>query len=588
MGRRCTLYPQRNEHRDALDLSGLWQFALDPDKVGEAAGWFTGLPSPRMIAVPGSWNEQFEDTRDYFGVAWYVTQVHIPRGWRDRVIWLRIGSANHAAKLWVNGSYLGAHVGGHLPFEFEIPPALLSGRPATVALRIENEPSPLRVPSGPKPAGPGAASFPELGYDFFPYSGLHRPVILYAVPARHIAAVAVVTSIDGPDGIIEATVNVAGAWSGRGRAQLEGERLPLAAEFQVAEGRAGVRLRVPEARFWGPNDPFLYTLRLALTDGAAEVDAYTVEVGIRTIEVSGDRLLLNGQPIRLRGFGKHEDFAVHGRGLDLPVLVKDYALLKWVGANSYRTSHYPHCEEAMRLADREGFLVIDEIPAVGLVFDDSDEAIAARLEASKQQLRELVARDKNHPSVLIWSLANEPHSGDGRARDTGSAFFRELFAEARALDPTRPVIIVGEEGAEPSWLELSDIVAINRYRGWYVAPGRLEQGMRQVADELDRLHATLGRPVVLTEFGADAIAGMHDEPSAMWSEEYQAELIRRYLEIAASRPWIIGTHVWTFADFKTAQSIRRPGGMNFKGVFTRDRQPKMAAHFLRSQWTGRT
>ncbi len=302
----------------------------------------------------------------------------------------------------------------------------------------------------------------------------------------------------------------------------------------------------------------------------------------------GDRLLLNGQPIHLKGFGRHEDFPVHGRGLDLPVLVRDHALLKWVGANSYRTSHYPYSDEAMALADKEGFLIIDEIPAVGLLFDDGERAIETRLAICKQQVSDLIARDKNHPSVIMWSVANEPASrGALRGNtDSGLAFFTELLAHARAQDRTRPALLVGEQRTERSWVAQSDVITVNRYWGWYILPGQIDKAVAQLARELDELHAATGKPVIIAEFGADAVAGSHSEPPQMWTEEYQTAMLKAYLDLAATRPWIVGLHVWNFADFKTGQGTHRALGINHKGVFTRDRQPKMAARFLRSQWAG--
>jgi beta-glucuronidase len=174
---------------------------------------------------------------------------------------------------------------------------------------------------------------------------------------------------------------------------------------------ADATLRVPNARLWSPREPHLYPLSVILTSGNDVTDAYSLDVGIRTFEVRGEQLLLNGQPIKLTGFGMHEDFPVHGRGHDLAVWVRNFELLKWVGANSFRTSHYPYAEEVMHLADRLGFLVINEIPAVGLNFEDPAEVTAARLEQCKRQMRELVARDKNHPSTIMWNVANEPMGG---------------------------------------------------------------------------------------------------------------------------------------------------------------------------------
>jgi len=537
--------------------------------------------------VPASWNEQFEDTRDYLGIAWYWRRITVPPAWRGQRIMLRFGSATYAAKVWVEGKPVGIHLGGHLPFEFDISALVLWDAPTTIAVQVENKLSPTRVPPSATNPELMANTFPDVTYDFFPYCGLDRPVTLYSLPPLHIADATVVTTIDGGDGVIEVTVAASDEWSGRGTLRLETGGDPLTAGLTFNNGTARTSLRVRKARLWSPEAPFLYALSIALTEGDKVHDAYTLDIGIRTIEVRGDRLLLNGQPIQLRGFGRHEDFPVHGRGLDLPVLIRDHALLKWVGANSYRTSHYPYSDEAMAIADREGFLIIDEIPAVGLLFDDSDQAVATRLATCKQQISDLIARDKNHPSVIMWSVANEP-SSRGALRgntDGGLEFFVELLAHARAWDHTRPALLVGEQRTERSWIAQADVITVNRYWGWYILPGQIDKAVAQLARELDELHSATGKPIIIAEFGADAVAGTHSEPPQMWTEEYQAAMLKAYLDMASTRPWIVGLHVWNFADFKTGQGTHRALGINHKGVFTRDRQPKMAARFLRARWS---
>lgn len=403
------LYPQQNGFRNLTDISGIWQFQLDPDEKGEAHGWFKALPSPRPIAVPCSWNDLFDDARDYLGLAWYLTSVWVPSGWRGQRVFLRVGSANYAAKVWVNGTMVAEHLGGHLPFVAEVSSALSWDRQNVIAISIENKQLPERVPPGPGPAGGGVAGvlggYPETTYDFFPYAGLHRQVWLYSVPAAaHIDDITVATTIDGGTGVVNVKVATPGPYAGAGRIRIGG--IETALKFRA--GSAEATLRVPSARLWSPRDPHLYPLTVTLTDGERVIDSYALDIGIRTVAVAGDRLLLNGEPIKLTGFGKHEDFPLSGRAVNLPMWIRDYELLKWVGANSYRASHYPYAEEAMQLADKLGVLVINEIPAVGLNFEDPEELTAQRLAQCRQQLRELIARDKNHPSTIMWNVANEP------------------------------------------------------------------------------------------------------------------------------------------------------------------------------------
>jgi beta-glucuronidase len=506
-------------------------------------------------------------------------------------VFLRIGSANYAAKVWVNGTVVAEHLGGHLPFVADVTEQLTWDRKNVIAISVENKQLPERVPPGRADGwhGRSPSRFPATTYDFFPYAGLHRPVVLYAVPAAaHIDDITVVTTIDGEDGVVHITVATASAYAGTGKARLH----DLEANLNFRAGTADATVRVPAARLWRPQDPHLYPLTITLTDGQYTTDAYTLDIGIRTVAVRDDQLLLNGQPITLTGFGKHEDFPIHGRGLNLPMWIRDYELLKWVGANSYRTSHYPYAEEAMQLADRLGVLVINEIPAVGLNFEDPQELTQQRLTQCLRQIRELITRDKNHPSTIMWNVANEPLGGPRlgeappvlRAVEAGMRFFRQMYAEAHRLDGTRPVTLVGRRGGVREWHGLFDVVCVNAYYGWYTQSGQLEFGRQVLARELDALHQAFGKPVMITEFGADTLPGAHNTPPEMWTEEYQVEFLRGFLEVAAQRPFMAGMHVWNFADFKTSQGTGRAAAMNFKGVFTRDRRPKMAAHFLRSRW----
>jgi beta-glucuronidase len=602
------LRPVVNRHRDLLDLGGLWQFQTDPAGVGETQGWMHRLPTPRQIAVPGSWNDQWPDLAHYLGAAWYLTSVELPEGWREREIRLRIESATHAATAWLDGTRLGSHEGGHLPFEFALDshPALAaslrSGRALTLAIRIDHEPDPLRVPPGRIGPDDAAGNSPNVAYDFFPYAGLDRRVLLAAVPPVRISDYHAQTRLHGADALVDLVVGATRHWNGRGRAWLSSGTQRHEVALRFVGGQARAQWRVPQARLWQPADPHLYRLTIELADAAVpgrSLDAYSDEQGLRTVQVQGDRLLLNGQPIRLLGFGRHEDAPGSGRGLNLPVAVQDLALLRWTGANSFRTSHYPYSEETLRMAEREGLMVIAETPAVGLHFSDSPAAIAARLARAKRQTLELIARDRNRACVIMWSLANEPMDDGFTAKvmkgpvvagneyqRLGQAFFDALFDLARSLDVTRPLTVVGAGFSDPSWWARSDVICLNRYAGWYDRLGRLSAAMADQAREIDRLHAASGKPLMFTEFGADALPGHHSVDAEPWSEEFQREMIKRYLDLAESRPWVVGLHVWNLADFRTASALGRAGGINHKGVFTRDRRPKLAAHYLRERWGG--
>ncbi len=584
------LYPIQNTVRNKLDLSGIWDFRTDPDEVGAQSGWFNGLAESRPIAVPGSWNEQYEDLFNYLGLAWYVTRTYVPQSWQGERVFLRVGSANYYGTVYVNGEKVGSHEGGHLPFAFEITDRIKWDQENVIATSVENHLQPTRVPSGNMNTSMGMfMSTPRTTFDFFPFAGIHRPVVLYSVPQSYIEDVTVVTNIDGTTGTVQVRVQLNDAAS-NGRVTLGGGDQPVQVDLQFEEGVAQTTLTVPNARLWSPTDPYLYDL-LIETDS----DRYALKIGIRTIAVQGGQILLNGEPVTMNGFGRHEDFPASGKGLNLPLMVKDYQLMRWTGATSYRTSHYPYSEEEMQLADREGFLIIDEIPAVSLQFD-TEENVAERMRMCLQQIDELVARDKNHPSVVMWCVANEPmpaNFGVGSigaelqedpSHAVGKTFLETLLQHARELDPTRLVTLVTVMGGPQSWMEKCDVVCMNRYWGWYVLGGELRNARTGLEKELDQVWELWHKPIIMTEFGADTMAGMHGHPNVMWTEEYQADYMRFHLEVAAARDYVAGMQVWNFADFAAVQSIARVGGLNMKGVFTRTRTPKMAAHVLREFW----
>ena len=579
------LYPQQNAYRQRQDLSGFWDFLIDLEDSGVARGYPAGLrvagvDRTRPIAVPASHNDQFSDGRDYMGPVWYERTFDLPWGWASRRALLRFGSVNYHATVWLNGEKLGEHEGGHLPFVLDATRVVRAEKNRLV-VRAEGELRPDRVPPGnvPKDPADGFANqqYPNGAFDFFPYVGIQRPVLLFTLPDDAIVDATVTTELAGSTARLRVAIE-ANSDGARARATLEGFDSEVVAEAPLENGRATLELEVPDARLWAPGEPNLYDLALELVDGGNVKDRVTLAVGLRTVAVDGSRLLVNGRPVYLRGFGRHEDFPIAGRGLVPPVIIKDYALMGWIGANSFRTTHYPYSDEMLDLADRLGFLVIAETPAVGLFFET--KGLERRLALCRAFTRELVLRDKNHPSVVAWSLANEPHSRRPAARP----FFENLVRLARELDPTRPVTLVSYVGEDETSFELCDFLCVNRYNGWYTESGRIEEGMERLSSDLDRIHARYQKPILLSEFGADALPGTHAEPSEMFSEEYQAETIASIIALLREKPYVMGEHVWNLCDFKTGQAIHRVGGINYKGVFTRDRRPKQAARVLRALW----
>ena len=584
-----SLMPEQNLTRNVLNLSGMWSFKVDSNNVGENEKWYVGLKQAKPIAVPASWNDQYDELRDYMGIAWYEQNTYVPKTWQGQRIFIRFGSANYAAKVWINGKVLGKHEGGHLPFAFDITDYINWNNKNKIIVQVENILKPSRVPPGNITTEGGFTNNPAGNFDFFPFCGLERPVWLFSVPQSHITNITVVSKVQLPNATVEIKIKKEGTGALIGKLTLSGNDKDFEKAFTFSGDEASVTLTVPDAHLWNVDDPYLYDLSVSLTRGSQVVDSYSLQTGIRTIAVNNSQLLLNGKPVFLKGFGKHEDFPISGKGTSYPVIVKDFSLLKWVGANSFRTSHYPYDEEYMNMADRQGILIIDEIPAVGLFFDKNVDQVNERKETCKQMIRELINRDKNHPAVLMWSVANEPGLRSSYLKkDTQDSisynFFKELIGTIKKEDTSRPATLVGAENEPYQWLGLADVICINRYFGWYSQTGNIAEGAALLNKELDIIHDKFKKPMILTEFGADAYPGMHALTPEMFTEEYQRDFIKAYLDVLDTKNYICGAHVWAFADFKTSQGDRRFGGFNWKGVFTRDRRPKMAAYYLKSRW----
>ncbi|MET0901894.1 MAG: beta-glucuronidase [Acidimicrobiales bacterium] len=590
------LRPQDNVAREARPLDGLWRFRIDTDGVGRQERWWAGsLADARPMPVPASYNDVLVDREihDHVGDAWYQRDVFVPPGWDGRRVILRLDAACHHAVVWFDDEQVAEHQGGYTPFEADVTHLARPGQEHRVTVVVNNELTWQTLPPGIVSLRRDGRKQVHYYHDFYNYSGLHRSVWLCTTPRTHLDDITIVTERDGTTGLVRCTVAVAGTTEASIRVELRDEAGEL-----VAEGTGeSTELRVPDAKLWAPGAPYLYDLTVDLVDGDAIVDRYCLPVGIRTVRVDGTKFLINDEPFYFKGFGMHEDHTVRGKGHDPASMVHDFALLDWLGANSFRTSHYPYAEEVLDHADRLGIVVIDETAAVGLnlgvgggmflggdrvTFSD-DTVNDATQDVHRQAIRELVARDKNHPSVVLWCLANEPETHTPESKD----YFAPLFDLARELDPTRPVGIVNMLLSPPDRClvtALADVVMINRYYGWYLGFD-LAEAAEGLEGELQAWADKHGMPIIITEYGGDAVAGIRSVGANPWSEEYQADLLDTYHEVFDRIDEVVGEHVWNFADFATATSFMRVDG-NKKGVFTRDRQPKLAAHHLRARWRG--
>lgn len=594
--KQSMLYPRATSTRRVADMNGMWKFRLDKENEGEEQGWKNGIPGADLIPVPASFNDFYTDkeSREFTGDFWYETEVFVPGEWKGRHIDVRFAAVTHRCTVYVNGQEIISHEGGFLPFSARIDEVVNWNEPNRVVVKGNNELSFTSLPAGISVTLENGRKMTKPFFDFFNYAGIQRPVKLVVLPEESIVDFTLNYALEGNDASVSYQVETTGDHPVTVEVYDESGK-PVAR----GEGKEGC-LKIENVHLWEVHNAYLYHFVLKVLDGEEVLDEYYDEIGIRTFAVEGNRFLLNGNPVYLKGFGKHEDSDIVGRGFNIGVMKRDFELMKWIGANSFRTSHYPYSEEIYQMADREGFLVIDELPAVGFFESLANfvDAVSGKTtnffdrptvpELKKNQLamlEDLIARDKNHACVIAWSLFNEPDT----MTDSAAPYFEEIFARAKELDvQKRPRTFAMELNSSPEHCkchQFCDFLCLNRYYGWYLLGGyemvNAETAFRKEMGAW--LAKGVNCPMVFTEYGCDNLQGEHKLPSVQWSTEYEMEYLEMFHRVFDSYECVKGEQVWNFADFQTVEGIMRVNG-NKKGIFTRQRQPKEAAYYFKKRW----
>lgn len=589
------LYPIITKTRTLIDLSGQWMFNFEDEKIDPSQK----LEKYDMIAVPGAFNEQFTDRklRLKVGDMVYQKEFSFPEILKDQRVVVRFGSATHSAKVYINGNLVVEHKGGFTPFEAEINEYLKEENLITVI--VNNSLDYTTLPVGNllivDRNGKKEKKVVE-NFDFFNFAGLQRPVKIYTTPKEYIKDITIVPDIN----VSDLTADV------RFIVDASGDDVSIRLNIfdedgnKVASGDGQEQvIKMENIKLWQPLNSYLYQVKVELIKDGKVVDVYKEPFGLRKVKVENGQFLINDKPFYFKGFGKHEDNYLRGRGLDEVSNVKDLNLFKWLNANSFRTSHYPYSDEMMRLADRKGIVVIDEIPAVGL-FNNFSASLTNALGNEKdtlntwekydtknahgQAIQELIDRDKNYASVVMWSISNESATHEEGA----DKYFEPLFQYAKELDPQkRPVCAVNIMYAMPDNClvsKYSDVICLNRYYGWYIDHGDIDQSMIKLEEELKQwVEKYPDKPIMFTEYGADTMTGFHSIYEIPYTEEYQLQLYKKTHEVLDRAKNFVGEQLWNFADFETGASLIRING-NKKGVFTRNREPKMIAYHLKERW----
>ncbi len=551
----------RTSHkRPGQSLEGRWDFAPDPDDRGIAEGWYEDYPNDCYpMWVPGVWNT-LRPFLNYEGPAWlrcrFVSQP-------CRAMLVRFAAVTHQANVWLDGEPLGEHYGGFLPFSF----VALDPEPGEheLIVRVDN-------------THDAHYTIPSDNLDWFRYGGIPRPVSVdFLEGAAYIESLRLTPIVKGEQAALNVRAELVSLsdqtealpwtlWMGEERLRTGTVTLEPA-EAQVL--MFGVELAQVER--WSPQNPHLYSVRLELKE-----DDLIERTGFCEVRLEGERILLNGEPLRIVGVNRHEDHPDWGLALPEHLMLRDLALLRDWGGNAIRGAHYPNDQRFLDLCDEQGILFMEEIPLWGYTAAQLDHDIL--VDRAAAMVWAMVDRDVNHPCIWAWSVLNEC------ATDTleGETVVSCLVETVREVDRTRPITYASNRGLNDRCFDLVDFVCLNAYYGWYTDELTWPQF-------LDRMRERIGhKPMLVTEFGAGGIYGWRTtEPGVLWSEEYQAELLRDCLSLFWERPDLVGFYIWQFFDTRTdrgadnLRALRRPRSYNNKGLLNEYRQPKLAYHLTR-------
>ena len=576
-------YPRHRIRPDHC-LDGSWEFAwlgtdvdLSAAALSSAERFRDALDAagPEGRAIVPSCFDTIPGLAGARGTAAYRTWLPAGRGRRGRLVFDGLGIW---AAVYADGELLHVHRKPYSPFTVELParPGATSAsrRPAPreLIVVVDNRFSTRRSP------------LQENYFDFYAYGGIFRPVRYQEVPAHHLTSVRV-TPVDPAAGTVTVTVTTSEPGPARIAYAFDGREPGEPVAVDITGAGARLDLAVPDPAPWTSDAPHLHTLEVLLLadaeapgDGEA-VDDMTVRFGLRTVAVRGRDILLNGAPVRMFGWNRHEAHPQYGPALPAAQLEQDIRIMKAAGANFVRGSHYPQDARFLDLCDELGLMVWEE--SIGWQQDERHFADEEYGKLVVEQQREMIAAHANHPSIIMWGFQNELHSEKESARP----LIEELSAVTREADPTRPVTFATCRFPHDRCLDLVDIISINTYPGWYASDQDEYRPVAEIGQRIGSVIAELERqghgkkPLIVSEIGAGAIYGLRDPHAGHWSEQYQTEYLETICTEFLANEQITGLALWQFCDCRTYGSSRalfRPRGFNNKGIVDEYRRPKDA------------
>ena len=566
---------QNIDAREKVSLNGLWDIIIDPlENVyynhrlqPMDNGYFMNakMQSPSdlieynfdtsyQIMVPGDWNTQMEKLYYYEGTVWYKKDFNYTAK-TNELAFLYFEAVNYEAIVYLNGERIGTHTGGYTPFQFEVTDKLKEGN-NFVVVKVDNKRKRENVPT--------------VNQDWWNYGGITRSVHLISTPKTHISDYSIQLA-KGSTTNIQGWVTVENGTDGD-NVEISIPELRKNATSVIENGRANFSIKAKPA-LWEPKNPKLYEVTIKTA-----TDTLTDVIGFRTVTTQGSKILLNGKEIFLKGISIHEEAPFKtGR-----VTSKEECriLLQWakeLGCNYIRLAHYPHSETMVREAEKMGFMIWSEIPVYWTILFDNKDTYAN----AKNQLTEMISRDKNRAAILMWSVANETPEGEARLD-----FLTNLANEARRLDNTRLItaaLDTQSEGDGGKMIEdplgkAVDVIGINHYCGWYVDKPQNCSSVKWAS--------AYNKPMIMSEVGGGALYGLHGTKNERWTEEYQADVYKTNIEMMRNIEFLSGLSPWILMDFR---SSRRPlkriqEDFNRKGLISEQGMKKQAFYILRDYY----
>ena len=577
------------ENRESMTLNGVWKYIVDPYQTGyydyrlsvrdeqpnpsTAESLFLGYkpqsPSDRVeydfdkadnILVPRDWNSQKEKLFYYEGSIWYYKAFNYEFKRTDNRQFIYFGAANYEADVYLNGKKLGKHIGGFTPFNFEITGKI---KPAGnfIILKVDNTRALEKVPT--------------INTDWWNYGGLTRDVKIVEVPNTFIQDYYIQLANDRSDEL-EVSIILNGTDKANQTITVEIPEAKIKSMLTTdSEGIARSTIRARNLMLWSPESPHLYQVNLSLNGVGL-----TERIGFRTLKTEGANILVNGKPVFLRGICIHEENGIRGGR----AYSKEDArmLLGWakeLGCNFVRLAHYPHNENMTRIADEMGIMVWSEVPVYWTIQWNNE----ATFRNARNQLTEMITRDKNRASVIIWSMANETPVSTERTE-----FLKKMIETANLIDPVRLISAALERHTkagtqntqiiEDPLQEYVDVIAFNQYIGWY-------DGLPEKCKTAE-FDIQFNKPIIVTEFGAGALQGLHGSKDARWTEEFQEYLFDETLKMLDKIPQLRGVTPWILADFRSPRRVLNDiqDGWNRKGIISETGEKKKAFYVLKNYY----